>query len=60
MVPASGASGSVGTRWSCGHRTVHAANCVSDPLRSVVWMLLQPTGTEEKEGWGDLSTYERD
>lgn len=60
MVPVSGASGSMDTWWYCGHRTVHAADYVSDRLRSVVWMLLQPKRTEDKEDWGDLTMYKGD
>lgn len=60
LVPASSASGAVGSRWSCGHRTVRVDSSVYDHLRSAVRMLLQPSrkqpGEEAEEEHCDLDT----
>lgn len=66
MVPASGATGAMGTGRCCGHRNVCAGNSVSGHIRSAVWMLLWPRKgepaeeAEEVKEWGDLDTHEED
>ena len=63
MVPVSAASGTMGTGWCCGHRSVCARNSISGRLCSAVRMLLWPCRTEPEEeeeaeevkaGWSDL------
>lgn len=59
MVPVSVASGAMGSRRCCGHRTVCADNSVSGHLCSAVRMLWperKEAEEEEEEGWGDLDT----